>query len=416
MNSRERLITALNHQVPDRVPVDLAATRSGGISTIAYNNLKKYLGLQEETFMHDIQQQLCWPDEAILKRFGVDVIDSGRKLMEKRQDWKRFILNDDSEALLPNYYKYKDENIKELKLYTEKGTLVGVKPPSSLYVGQVHYPWEGLDEIPHKIQLDDFDEQLWSIISPPGQYDLADPKEAAVFGTEVDDLYNNTDYGLFMDLGFAGFFEIGMYMRGMENWFCDLMLDEAGVDRMLDIYLEKILQRINCSVAAVGNKIQVLRLGHDDMGNQNGLAVSPDLLRKHVFPRYRKVVDAVRKVSNAKIMLHSCGSIAEIIPDMINSGIDIINPLQMNCAGMNIKKIKQEYGNEIALWGAGCDAVDILTNKTVDEIKSHVREMLDICMPGGGFVFCNTHNIQADIQPEKITAIYETVEKYGKYR
>lgn len=415
MNSRERLKCALNHKEPDRVPIDLAATRSGGISTIAYNNLKKYLNIEEETYMFDIQQQLCWPGEEILKKFNVDVIDTGRKLMEKRELWNEFTMNDGSKALLPKVYNYKNEKEFEIKLYTDKGTLVGIKPPSSLYVGQEYYPWMNEDEIPEDIKSEDFGENLWGIPSMPWHYDINKAEDVGKIKTEIESLYNDTEYGLFLDLGFAGLFEVGMYMRGLENWFCDLMLDTAGVERMLDVYVERILDRIDKVIPLVGDKLQVVRLYHDDMGNQNGLAVSPEVLRNIMFPRHKIIIDRLRKYTDAKIMLHSCGAIGQIIPDIIEAGVDIINPLQMNCDNMDIAAIKAEYGKDITLWGGGCDAVDVLTNGSIDEIKDHVKKMLEICMKDGGFVFCNTHNIQADIAPEKIMAIYETVEKYGRY-
>ncbi len=416
MNSRERLLCTLNHKEPDRVPIDFAATRSGGISTIAYNNLIKHLGLNEEIFMFDIQQQLCWPSDKVLKMFGVDVIDGGRKLMEQRERWNEFKMNDGSVALLPDVYKYENDKEFELKLYTQKGTLVGIKPPSSLYVGQEYYPWEDEDEIPADIKSEDFGEQLWGIPSSPWHYDVNDKDQATKFISEVSALHDETDYGLFLDLGFAGLFEVGMYMRGMENWFCDIMLDEKGVSYMLDVYTERIIDRINKSIPFIKDKVEVVRLYHDDMGNQNGLAASPDVLRKIMFPRHKKIIEALRKATDAKIMIHSCGSITEIIPDIIDVGVEIINPLQMNCDNMDIAAIKKEYGKDLVLWGAGCDAVDVLTHKNVDDIKEHVKKMLDTCMKDGGFVFCNTHNIQADISPEKIIAIYETVEKYGSYK
>jgi len=335
--------------------------------------------------------------------------------MEKREEWNEFTMNDDSIALLPNYYDYETPAIKEINLFSAHKKLTGYKPASSLYMGQVYYPWSSLESIPESIDSKDLDDELWAIISPPGQYDLADAKESQKYAAEVDDLYENTPYALFMDLGNPGFFEVGMYMRGMENWFMDLLLDEPGVHRLLDIHLERMIDKVKASVAAVGNKIQVLRLSHDDMGNQKSLAASPEVFRKFVFPRYKKLIEEVRKVTDAKIMLHSCGAISEIIPDIIDAGIDILNPLQMNCANMDLEFVKKEYGKDLVLWGGGCDAVDILTNNSVDEIKEHVKHMLDILMKDGGFVFCNTHNIQADIDPEKVVAIYETVREFGKY-
>ena len=415
MNSRERLNCALNHKEPDRVPVDLGATRSGGISTIAYNNLLKYLGIQEEVFMFDFQQQLCWPSEAILEKFHIDVIDAGRKLMEERDKWKEFVMNDGSTALLPTLYNYKNDKEKELELYSASGKLVGRKPASSLYVDQVYFPWGDMDAIPEIINAAEFGDELWGIPSTPWLYDYMSEAGLAKIKSEVEALYQDTQYGMFLDLGFPGLFELGMYMRGMENWFCDLMLDEAGVDRMLDAFTEQIIERVNRVIPQIGDKLDVVRLYHDDMGNQNEMALSPEILRKHQFPKYREIIAAVRKATDAKIMLHSCGSIAPIIPDIIDLGVDIINPLQMNCKNMDISFIKKEYGRDITLWGGGCDAVKVLSDGTVDQVKDHVKEMLDTCMKDGGFVFCNTHNIQADIPPEKIVAIYETVERYGKY-
>jgi len=161
MNSKERLSLILNHKEADRVPIDFGATRSGGISVIAYNKIKELYNINNANLIFDIQQQLVWPDYEFLDKFNVDVIDAGRAFLKDRNDWKDFVLNDGTIGKIPAYHNVTLEQDGSYSLFNKNGIKVGTKPISSLYFDQVYWPWKDEDTIPKEITKECFDNQLW---------------------------------------------------------------------------------------------------------------------------------------------------------------------------------------------------------------------------------------------------------------
>jgi uroporphyrinogen decarboxylase len=212
----------------------------------------------------------------------------------------------------------------------------------------------------------------------------------------------------------GGAFETAGWLRGLEQFYMDLALDPglacAIVDRLLEIKLG-FLER---ALAQIGDVLDVVGEG-DDLGGQHAPLISPDMYRKLVKPRHRQLFQFIHEHSRAKIMLHSCGSIRPLIPDLIEIGVDILNPVQVSAADMDSADLKREFGRELAFWGGGVETQHVLPFGTPQEVRDDVRRRLDDLMPGGGYVFNPVHNIQAGVPACNIMAMWEAYREHGIY-
>jgi uroporphyrinogen decarboxylase len=213
----------------------------------------------------------------------------------------------------------------------------------------------------------------------------------------------------------TGLFEFGQRMRGFERFFMDLVDEEPVASALLDKALELKLAYWGRVFETVGDLVDVV-VDTDDYGTQRSLLISPGTWRSMIKPRLRALNDFIHARSRAKVFLHSCGAIRALIPDLIDAGVDILNPVQVSAEGMDPVALKREFGRDVTFWGGGIDTQRTLPRGTVEEVRSEVRERLDVLMPGGGFVFAAVHNIQADVPPGNVIAMLETVQRHGIYR
>ena len=222
------------------------------------------------------------------------------------------------------------------------------------------------------------------------------------------------------DRNTAGLTENSLRIRGYEKWFMDTVMDTEGVETLLDIIVEDKLRYwdeiINWAVETGNdNKIQVIS-ECDDLGSQNCTILDPAILRQMIIPRFKIIFSHVKKrLPHVKILMHSCGAIREVIPDLIDAGLDILNPVQFTAAGMDLKCLKNDFGDVLTFWGGGVDTQSTLNRGTPQMVRDEVRRIIDILAPGGGFVFAPVHNIQDDVPPENFWAMWDTLQEYGKY-
>lgn len=413
MNSRERVITALNHNEPDRIPIDCGGMRSAGISAVAYSNLKKYLGINDGSVkIYDVLQQLAYPESFMFEKFKLDVIDLGQAFNKNDDDWFDWKLKEGTSAKMPKFFKHKFKPNGDVETFWKSGIALGKMPKSSYYFDQIYWPLGDLEEIPDPMP-DDVGEMMWDIPTPPWDLDLT-KENLEYIGAKAKELYETTDYAIMTPVG-CNLLEIGMMWRGMENFLCDLVADPLGAERLFDRLTEMHIAKLEKILPYIGPYVQVLHL-NDDYGSQNGPIISPKVYRELIKPRQRKICEFIKSKCDCKILLHCCGGIYELIPDLIEAGIEILNPVQTSCRNMDPLRLKREFGKDITFWGGGCDTRDILPNGTPDEIERHVRERIEIFAPDGGFVFNPIHNIMANIPPENIIRMYETAIKYGRYK
>ncbi len=414
MTSRERVKMAINHKEADRVPIDLGAMRSTGIATIAYNKLRKKLGLTKGPVrMYDFLQQLAYPEKKIMDMFYIDAIDAGQAFLKSDDNWREWTLNDNSKCLIPNYLNIQIDKDLTVLLKDKNNLVLGKKPKTSLYVDQAYWVYGDLPAIPDNFDEKDIVKNMWAIPFPPWHLDIFDDEQYKLFINNIKELYQTTDYSIMLAVG-CNLFETGTFLRGIENFLCDIYLDKKGVKRLLDFLVQRYLRLLDRVLKGVGEYVDILQVG-DDLGSQNGPFMSPDLFREIFKPGYKKMWDFVHNNSNCKIFLHSCGSIYELIPDLIDAGVDILNPVQTTTANMEPERLKEEFGKDITFWGGGCDTQYVLSTASPDKVKEDVKRRIDVFAKNGGFVFNQIHNILADVPPENVVAMLEAAYEYGKY-
>ena len=415
MTSRERVRLAIEHKEADRIPIDLGGMRSTGISAMAYNRLRKKLGINKGLArMYDFIQQLAYPEKNVLELFHIDTIDVGQAFLPDNSDWKEWTLDDGSRCLIPKYLNLEIENDSTVLLKNDEGFVLGKKPKDSLYVDQVYWVYKDLPQIPETIMDEDLSNEMWSIPDPEWSINIFNDDEFNLFKKNIKRLYETTDYALMLSVG-CNLFEKGTFLRGFENFLVDIYTDRKGVERLHAKLLDRYLKLLDKILKGVGNYIDILVFGGDDLGYNDGGFISPDKFKEIFKPKYKKMWEYVHDNSDCKVFLHSCGSIYEYIPDLIEAGVDILNPVQTTAVNMEPEKLKKEFGKYVTFWGGGCDTRGVLPTKTPDEVKEDVKRRIEIFAKDGGFVFNQIHNILSDIPPENIIAMFEAAYEFGKY-
>ena len=212
----------------------------------------------------------------------------------------------------------------------------------------------------------------------------------------------------------AGIFELGGWLRGYANFYADQAGDPETACKVMDKALEVKMRYWEKVLDIAGDLIDVVQEA-DDLGSQDRMLISPEMYRKYIKPRHKELFNFIHSKTDAKIFVHSCGCFREVIPDLIEVGVNIINPVQFNVSGMDSESLKKEFGRDLVFWGGGVDTQRILPKGTVQEVKDCVKRQIETLAPGGGFVFNTVHNIQADVPPQNIVAMWETLQEYGKY-
>jgi len=412
MTSRERVLAAIEHKEPDRVPIDLGSTPSSGISVIAYNNLKKELGINSgRTLVYDVVQQLAQPEDEIIKRFNIDVVDLGRTFNTADSDWHEITAADGSKAFYPKWFHPKLTDDGTWLAYDAEGTLIAKMPTGATFFDQACYPW--VDGYPDNYNdlHSAMDKVLWANLVHSPWDNAGDENFWEKLRENTLKLRENSDQAIMIVCG-CNLFEWGTFLRKIDNFLMDLVLEPAKVESLLDALMEVHLATLEKVCNAVGDIVDILRFG-DDLGMDSGPFMAPETYRQLFKPRHAMLCDYVHKHSNMKTFLHSCGSIYRLMPDLIEAGYDVINPVQTNSAEMDPATLKKEFGADITFWGGGADTRTILNGATPEEVKRHVKERLDIFAPGGGFVFNTIHNIMPDVPAANIIAMYEAVEEFN---
>jgi uroporphyrinogen decarboxylase len=391
MTSKERIRATLNHREPDRVPYDLAGTTVTGITKNAYRSVMRYRGLPE-TFdpnMVDPISQIVTPSEDNLLKLKSDT----RRIGAHR---------------IPGYpdCAVRDATSGVEKVIDFYGCEWERNPSADIYFNQTSFPLQDAESLSES--LDDLYRVDWSKYVKQLRSDLM----RQFSGSET--------FAVVADRNTAGFTENSLRIRGYEKWYMDTVLDESGVERLLDIILEDKLRYwdevINWAVEnGVADQIDVVA-ECDDLGSQRATIIHPEKLRILVLPRFKKLFTHVKgRLPNAKTFLHSCGAIRAVIPDLIDAGLDILNPVQYTADGMELQALKKDFGDALVFWGGGIDTQTVLNNGTPAEVRDTVRKTLDILMPGGGFVFAPVHNVQDDVPPENFWAMRDALEEFGSY-
>ncbi len=414
MTSRDRILHAINHKETDKVPVDMGSTPSSGISAIAYNKLTNYLNIaNSRTLIYDVVQELAQPEDAIIDELHIDVIDVGRAFNTLDSDWYPITLSDGSNGYYPIWFTPETQSEGAIVAFDKNGTPVARKPTGATFFDQTHFPY--LDGYPET--FNDLDSAMDKVLWQAFAHSPWDHAGKDGFWQKLRNnclhLKENTDKALMITAG-CNLFEWGTFLRRMDNFLMDLYADPASVEKLLDALMEKHLENLEKICNAVGDVVHIIRFG-DDLGMDNGPFMDPEIYRNLFKNRHHQLCEFVKKNSEMHTFLHSCGSIYKLIPDLIEAGFDIINPVQTNTVDMDPKILKHEFGADITFWGGGIDTRSVLNNASPDMVKKQVQERLEIFMPGGGFVFNTVHNILPDVPPENIIAMFEAIEDFSTH-
>lgn len=383
MTGKERISTTLDHKEPDKIPYDLSGTTVTAITKNAYQKAMAFRGLSTDynPEMVDPIQQIITPVEENLVKLGSDT----RRVGATR------ILKFDQNKIV---------NGNKITIFDFYGCQWNYQPDRDIYYNLISSPLAGYETLTGN--LDKLPRPDWT------QY-IADLEEC--MNRQVKEV---GDYCGIMDRNTAGFTENSLRIRGYDNWFLDTMLDPEGVEGLLEIILEDKIKYWDALIdwaIKTGNthKFQVLS-ECDDLGSQNSTILDPDMLRLMVIPRMKRLFTHVKKrLPHLKVFLHCCGSIRPIIPDLIDAGVDILNPVQFTAKDMELIGLKRDFGKDLTFWGGGVDTQSTLNNATPQQVKDEVHRIIDIMAPGGGFVFAPVHNVQEDVPPENFWAMWDAL-------
>ena len=409
--SRQRVMAAVNHRETDRVPIDLGGHRSSGISAIAYHHLKQHLGIESgDIYVYDVVQQLAIIEPEVVDRFRVDTIELGRGFALSEGSWRDWVLPDGTPCKIPSFI----EPIKvggDWQIRHPDGTLIAIQKEGCLYFEQTCWPLADSDDATFDDLETALEKVMWSAMgSPPAPigYDRAGLEQLAA-GAAV--LRASTDRAIIGLFG-GNLLEIGQFLFGIPGLFLMLAGEPARAHRFLDKLVELHLQNLEAFLSAVGPYIDIILFG-DDLGMQTGPQISPRMYHEFFHPRHRQMWRAAKAQADVKVMLHSCGGLYPLLPDLVDAGLDIIQPLQTTARDMEPGKLKREFGRDLCLWGGGCNTQEVLTWGTPDEVARDVTQRLRVLTPEGGYVFQQIHNILADVPPENIVAMLDAVHAFS---
>jgi len=376
-SSVRRVFSSLEHREPDRVPLDIGGTTVTGIHADALRRLLESMSFSAPVVLTDTVQQTAVPEGGFPASLGVDTRRVGP---DRIQGPKGRIVED------------------AFRVAWEK-------KPGELYYSQISWPLKARDELSEALALYAFPE-------PDGESLSQLARKATRSGApEGQD-------GLFpvLDRDCAGLMEMSARLRGADLFYTDFYTDRAGVEELAERLLEYKLAYWDAMLGGWDGSDVVVSEA-DDFGTDLSLLVSPTFLAEIYFPRYRKLFAFIKKKApTARIFFHSCGAVRPIIPDFIDMGVDILNPVQYSARDMDLAGLKKDFGKDLVFWGGGIDTQKIFPFGTAEEVRDEVKRVLDVMAPGGGFVFATVHNIQADVPTRNILALIETFHDYGRYR
>jgi uroporphyrinogen decarboxylase len=376
MNSRERVEKTLELKKPDMVPLSIGSTSNDCFTKMALRKYAKYLNLA--------------PYEEIVTWTTVQTVITPVELKEKyHSDFKTVWLK-------------KPDNPKPVITFDDGSILdaMGVRlQPTDYYYDAVSRPLGG------SITVSDVRDFNW-----PDPYDKGLTRGLE---EETAKIYDETEYALVADYLALGPFEGALWVRGWEDFLCDLYSDTKLAEAIMEKITDYTMGLWDQMLSAAGKYLNVVCL-NDDLGMQDRSLISSDIYRKYVKKYTKRWYDFVRSKTKAKILHHSCGSCYELINDLIDCGIQILNPLQVSAANMQPEKLKKEFGDRIAFWG-GLDVQTVLPNGTVRQVKDEVKRLIDTFGDGGGYILAPSHNIQPDVPMENISAMFDAALEYRRY-
>ncbi len=413
MNSRQRVEAALNHRQPDRIPLDLGATTVTGMQVGCVYKLRQALKLDppgtpvKVTEPYQMLGEIA-PD--LLDALGVDVIPLGRPSTMfgfKNEDWKPWTTFDGTPVLVPGKFNTDPEPNGDILMYPAGDKTVS--PSGRMPKGGFYF-----DSTKRQDPIDDAHLNVEDNLEEYGPVTNADLQ---YFAAEAERLHKESNRAIVANFGGMAFGDIALVpapwlkhpkgIRDVEEWYVSTVTRFDYVYKIFERQCEIALKNLAKFYDAVGDRITVAFMTGTDFGTQNGPFIGPKAYRSLYQPFHRRLNDWIHQHTPWKTFIHSCGSIIALMPDMVDAGFDIFNPVQCSAAGMNAEVLKEKFGDKITFWGGGIDTQRTLPFGTPGEIRSEVRRRMEIFGRGGGFVFTTVHNVQSGVPTENLLALYE---------
>ena len=414
MNSRERLHAALNHKPVDRLCVDFGAGGLTGMHVSIVHKLREAVLGSSDFRVKVIEpyQMLGEIDEELRHELDLDVVgvQAPRTMFGfPNRGWKDWTLNDGTPVLVPENFNTSRDSEGNTYIYPEGDSSA---PPCAVMPKGGYF----FDSIRRQPPIDDAKlnpRENLEEFGPISEIDLDH------LSRQVRDLSELTDSGIYMPLGGLAFGDIALVpapwlknprgIRDVEEWYLSLALRPDYIRRVFENQCEIALKNIEKTAQAVGDAVDVVFVSGTDFGSQQGLLLSRETYRELFFPFQRAVNDKIHELTPWKTFIHSCGAVAELIPDFIEAGFDILNPVQCSARGMEPKRLQNEFGRDIVFWGGGVDTQKTLPFGTPDDVYRQVRERIEVFSEGSGFVFGSIHNIQAETPVENVLAVFSAI-------
>ncbi|MGD0744111.1 MAG: uroporphyrinogen decarboxylase family protein [Verrucomicrobiota bacterium] len=401
MNSRERILAAINHRPVDRVPIDFGGTRQSGISVWAYVPLRRRLGLRPGVLprVFDVYQMLAEIEQGVAERFGSDCVALNRPAVAfgiLNEHWKPFTFPDGLQAEVPGAFNPEPDG-GGLVLKRD-GAVIAAMPATGRYFDRFEkYPGAAHPDL-----------SRWR----------APRLEAASldhFHREAEALFSNTDKAVIAAFGppYELFYGIGQ--GGFEDWMVTFASEPEYVDGLYAELTDAWLENLRAFHAAVGSRVQIIQIC-DDFGTQHAPFLSVNMFRERLLPAYRRGLDWIHANTSWKVLLHSDGAIVPLLPSIIEMGVDILNPVQTSAAGMDPERLKREFGDRLTFWGGSCDAQSTFARGTPAEVAAETERHLGVFTPGSGYVCAPIHNIQANVSPDNVIALFDTALNFDIHR
>ena len=397
MTSRERILAAIQHRPVDRVPIDLGGTRQSGMAAVAYHKLRQHLGWPTRPArVFDLFQMLAEIEADVAERFGADCVGLYRPQVAfgiTNADWQPWALFDGTPVEVPAAFHPEALPNGDLAL-RRAGELIGLMPKDGFYFDRMEkYPGATHPDL-----------DVWE----PPRLDAATLDHLS---REAERLFTGTDKAVIAPLGPPYELFNGIGQGGFDDWMVTFASEPEYVRRLYRKLVDAWIANLEAFHDAVGDRVQILQIA-DDFGTQRAPFLSVRMFRDLVMPAYQRGLEWVHSHTPWKVMLHSDGALYPLLPSIIEMGVDILNPVQTTAAGMDARRLKEEFGTRLVFWGGSCDPQSTLTFGTPAEVAAETRRHLEVFAPGSGYVFAPVHNLQATVPPENIVALFDTARAF----
>jgi uroporphyrinogen decarboxylase len=415
ITSRERVLAALRHEEADRVPIDLGSHASSTIAVLAYMRLREHLQLAQHELprMYNTWGQYCDVQDEILDQLGCDVEPLHRAIssfsIHNDGEWKEWTLVDGSQCLVPVEFTPKRNHDGDWEWY-EEGRMIARMPGEGKHGFTLF--WAPMQGEPTR-------ERIKEVLASENNNFISriktSDREVQYLQREAQRIREAGHRRAVLFQHGGTILENAQGIFGWDEIFVRCISDPDLVHYFLEGLTELHLETLRRTLDAAGDVIDVIQFG-DDLGMQEAPLLDPEMYREIFLPYHKRLFTFVREnYPQIHVMLHCDGAVYELLPDMIDAGMQVFNPLQTDCAGMDPAKIKREFGDKITFWGGGCDTHATLVFGTPEQVREDVRRRMQILAPGGGFVFNQIHNVLGDVSAENVLAMIQAAHEFGQY-